>query len=93
MENSIREEFVERVSGDPSDPATRLGVIVDRNQMAHVPELIEAGCNEGARALQAGMVWVNCYDYDDITMPFGVYKQSGRCVACIRVMISLGEST
>ena len=30
-----------------------------------------------ARALRAGMVWVNSYDADDITVPFGGYKQSG----------------
>ena len=30
-----------------------------------------------ARALRAGMVYVNCYDMDDITVPFGGYKQSG----------------
>ena len=30
-----------------------------------------------ARALRSGMVYVNCYDADDITVPFGGYKQSG----------------
>lgn len=30
-----------------------------------------------ARALRAGMVYVNCYDADDITVPFGGYGQSG----------------
>ena len=30
-----------------------------------------------SRALRAGVVWVNCYDHDDITTPFGGYKQSG----------------
>ncbi|MGC3981991.1 MAG: aldehyde dehydrogenase [Steroidobacteraceae bacterium] len=30
-----------------------------------------------SRALRAGMVYVNCYDDDDITVPFGGYKQSG----------------
>jgi gamma-glutamyl-gamma-aminobutyraldehyde dehydrogenase len=30
-----------------------------------------------ARALQAGTVHVNQYDEDDITVPFGGYKQSG----------------
>jgi acyl-CoA reductase-like NAD-dependent aldehyde dehydrogenase len=30
-----------------------------------------------ARSLRAGMVYVNCYDADDITVPFGGYKQSG----------------
>src|SRR5215472_2715100 len=30
-----------------------------------------------ARALRAGTVYVNCYDADDLTVPFGGYKQSG----------------
>lgn len=30
-----------------------------------------------ARKLRAGSVWVNCYDYADITVPFGGYKESG----------------
>jgi gamma-glutamyl-gamma-aminobutyraldehyde dehydrogenase/4-guanidinobutyraldehyde dehydrogenase/NAD-dependent aldehyde dehydrogenase len=30
-----------------------------------------------ARAIRAGMVYVNCYDADDITVPFGGFRQSG----------------
>ena len=30
-----------------------------------------------ARALRAGVVWVNCFDEGDMTSPFGGYKQSG----------------
>jgi gamma-glutamyl-gamma-aminobutyraldehyde dehydrogenase/4-guanidinobutyraldehyde dehydrogenase/NAD-dependent aldehyde dehydrogenase len=30
-----------------------------------------------ARALRTGTVYVNCYDADDITVPFGGFKQSG----------------
>jgi acyl-CoA reductase-like NAD-dependent aldehyde dehydrogenase len=30
-----------------------------------------------SRALRAGTVYVNCYDADDITVPFGGFKQSG----------------
>jgi acyl-CoA reductase-like NAD-dependent aldehyde dehydrogenase len=30
-----------------------------------------------SRSLRAGMVYVNCYDDDDITVPFGGFKQSG----------------
>jgi acyl-CoA reductase-like NAD-dependent aldehyde dehydrogenase len=30
-----------------------------------------------ARALRSGMVYVNCYDADDITVPFGGFRQSG----------------
>jgi 4-guanidinobutyraldehyde dehydrogenase/NAD-dependent aldehyde dehydrogenase len=30
-----------------------------------------------AKAIRAGTVFVNCYDADDITVPFGGFKQSG----------------
>lgn len=30
-----------------------------------------------AKRLRAGTVWINCYDADDITVPFGGFKQSG----------------
>ena len=33
--------------------------------------------HRGARSLRAGVVYVNCYDADDITVPFGGFKQSG----------------
>jgi len=33
--------------------------------------------HQAARALRAGTIHVNCYDEDDITVPFGGYKQSG----------------
>ena len=31
----------------------------------------------GVKELRAGVVYVNCYDADDITVPFGGFKQSG----------------
>ena len=33
--------------------------------------------HRAARALRAGLVYVNCYDAEDITVPFGGFKQSG----------------
>jgi len=33
--------------------------------------------HKAARALKAGVIYANCYDCDDITTPFGGYKQSG----------------
>ena len=30
------------------------------------------------RELEAGVIWVNCFDHGDMTQPFGGYKQSGQ---------------
>jgi len=34
--------------------------------------------HRAARDLQAGVVWVNCFDHGDMTQPWGGYKQSGQ---------------
>ncbi|WP_168789517.1 aldehyde dehydrogenase [Paraburkholderia aromaticivorans] len=164
VQREIHDEFVERVLqvartikvGDPLDPSTEMGPIVDRSQLERVLSYIEAGKAEGAQlrvggerlaglqgnfvqptvfdtvsntmciaqeeifgpvlsviqfdttadaialanetqyglaagvwtrdinnafhvsnALKAGVVWVNCFDKGDMSVPFGGVKQSG----------------
>jgi acyl-CoA reductase-like NAD-dependent aldehyde dehydrogenase len=165
VHESVKEAVLEKVQqigremrpGDPLDPATKLGAIVDETQMKRVLSYIESGRKDGARvrsggrrareetggyfieptvfddvrpgmaiareeifgpvlaaitfrtvdeaieiandviyglaaavwtrdvttahriarAMRAGTVYVNCYDADDITVPFGGFKQSG----------------
>lgn len=165
VQHAIKDEMLERLQeltrayqpGDPLDPATRLGALVDAAQLARVQQYVASGLEQGAmlrcggsrvreesggfffpptifdevlpgmriaqeeifgpvlsvisfdtaeeaiaiangtdyglaaavwsrdislahrtaRALRAGTVYVNCYDADDITVPFGGFKQSG----------------
>jgi 4-guanidinobutyraldehyde dehydrogenase/NAD-dependent aldehyde dehydrogenase len=165
VHESVKEALLDKIvsvgrsmaPGDPLDPRTRLGALVDKGQLETVTGYIEAGRNEGAnlraggrrvreetggyfveptvfdnvrmdmkiaqeeifgpvlsvisfreeaeairiandvmyglvsavwtrdittahrvaRAIRAGTVYVNCYDADDITVPFGGFKQSG----------------
>ncbi len=37
-----------------------------------------ATAHKAARDIQAGVVWVNCFDHGDMTQPWGGYKQSGQ---------------
>lgn len=62
VEESIKDELVEKVMqvgksirfGDPLDPATQMGAIVDQDQFAKVLSYIGLGQEEGARLLMGG---------------------------------------
>jgi len=62
VQRSIREELVERIAalgatlapGEPLDPRTRLGAIVDDRQLAKVLGYVELGRSEGARLVSGG---------------------------------------
>lgn len=154
---TILETAAEYVPGDPLDPATRMGALVDERHTARVLSFVDAAKEDGAtialggdrarkdsggsyvnptvfnnvtnsmtvareeifgpmlsvipvedvdeaiktandtcyglaaavwtddlsiahnvsKGIRAGLVYVNCYDCDDITVPFGGFKQSG----------------
>ena len=62
---------------DDLDEAIRIGNDVIYGLAAAVWTRDLKAAHRAARALRAGMVYVNCYDADDMTVPFGGYKQSG----------------
>ncbi len=62
VHRSVREELVERIAamgrelapGEPLDPATQLGSIVDRRQLDKVLGYVRLGAEEGARIVSGG---------------------------------------
>ncbi len=45
------------------------------------------------REVEAGVIWVNCFDEGDMTQPFGGYKQSGHARdKCIESILSYTQS-
>jgi gamma-glutamyl-gamma-aminobutyraldehyde dehydrogenase len=46
-----------------------------------------------AKEIDAGVIWVNCFDEGDMTQPFGGYKQSGNARdSCMESLLSYTQS-
>ncbi|MEX2159062.1 MAG: aldehyde dehydrogenase family protein [Dehalococcoidia bacterium] len=62
IHESIKDEFMEKLinftktvkMGDPLDPTTTMGPVVDQNQLDTVEHYVEAGKKEGAKVLAGG---------------------------------------
>jgi len=63
VHESLKDDFLERVvrvaetirPGDPLDPETKMGALVDRTQLERVLGYIETGKGEGARLHLGGV--------------------------------------
>ncbi|MFM0515181.1 aldehyde dehydrogenase family protein [Paraburkholderia sp. RL17-373-BIF-A] len=46
-----------------------------------------------ARNIQAGVIWVNCYDHGDMTQPWGGFKQSGTGRdKCLETLLTVSQT-
>jgi len=59
------------------EEAIRIGNDVEYGLAAAIWTRDITVAHRAARALRAGTVYINCYDADDLTVPFGGVKQSG----------------
>ncbi len=62
---------------DTLEEAVRIGNDTHYGLAAAVWTRDITAAHRAARSLRAGMVYINCYDADDITVPFGGYRESG----------------
>jgi acyl-CoA reductase-like NAD-dependent aldehyde dehydrogenase len=65
------------ISFDTLEEAVQIGNATNYGLAAAVWTRDITAAHRAARALRAGVVYVNCYDADDITVPFGGYRESG----------------
>jgi acyl-CoA reductase-like NAD-dependent aldehyde dehydrogenase len=65
------------ISFDDLEEAVRIANDVSYGLTAAVWSRDITTAHSVAKRLRAGTVYVNCYDADDITVPFGGFKQSG----------------
>ena len=65
------------ISFDDVEEAIRIANDVSYGLTAAVWSRDLSTAHRVAKRLRAGTVYVNCYDADDITVPFGGFKQSG----------------
>ncbi len=91
VHESIRDALVEKIidfgrtmaPGDPLDPKTRLGAIVDQVQLNTVMGFIESGRQEGARLrfggnrarIESGGYFVEPTVFDDVTMKMKIARE------------------
>ena len=59
--------------------------VIDNDELAKLQNIDKA--LTFARDVEAGIVWVNCFDHGDMTQPWGGFKQSGngrdRCLEAL----------
>ena len=52
-----------------------------------------ATAHKMARDIDAGVVWVNCYDVSDMTQPWGGFKQSGTGRdKCLETLLTVSQT-
>jgi len=63
------DEDLDRLAKDANDTEYGLAASIWTNNLGAAHRL--------AAKIKSGTVWVNCHNFNDVTMPFGGFKQSG----------------